>query len=61
MAQNVFVTLLGLVLSLVTGSAFAWVAFEYCLGRLMHSVKRDVPPSAGMTATKRCRRVSSAL
>lgn len=43
MAQNVFVTLLGLVLSLVTGSAFAWVAFEYCLGRLMHSVKRDVP------------------
>jgi hypothetical protein len=42
MAQDFFVSLLGLVLSLVTGSAFAWVAFEYCVGRLMHSVKRDV-------------------
>ncbi len=42
MAQDFFVTLLGLVLSLFTGSALAWMAFEYCVGRLMHRVKHLV-------------------
>ncbi len=48
MAQDFFVTLLGLALSLITGSAFAWMAFEYCVGRLMHSVKHHVlrPPQS---------------
>jgi hypothetical protein len=41
MAQTFFVALLGLVLSFVTGSAFAWLAFEYCVGRLMQRMKRD--------------------
>jgi hypothetical protein len=35
------VTFLGLLFSLLMGSALAWIGFEYCVRRLMRSLNHD--------------------